>query len=117
MGRWSNNQEILPGSSVQATGPVDASKARDVGAKVGQATADAANEAADAVKNGRITAKIKSKMALDDMVKARNINVDTNGSVVTLTGSVSSDVERKRAVQLARDTEGVTSVVDNLQVR
>jgi osmotically-inducible protein OsmY len=43
--------------------------------------------------------------------------VDTNGSVVTLTGTVGSDVERKRAVQLARETEGVTSVVDNLRVR
>ena len=117
IGRWSNNREILPGSSVHATGPVDSSKARDVGAKVGEATADAANEASNAVKNAAITAKIKSKMTLDDMVKARNINVDTNGSVVTLTGSVGSDAERKRAVQLARETEGVTSVVDNLQVR
>ena len=117
IGRRSNDREILPGSSVQATGPVDSSKARAVGAKVGEATADAANEASSAVKNGSVTAKIKSKMALDDMVKAANINVDTNGSVVTLTGSVGSDAERKRAVQLARETEGVTSVNDNLRVR
>jgi osmotically-inducible protein OsmY len=88
-----------------------------VGAKVGEAAAGAANEASNAVKNAGITAKIKSKMALDEMVKARDINVDTNGSVVTLTGTVRSDAERKRAVQLARETEGVTSVVDNLQVR
>ena len=46
IGRWSNDREILPGSSVHATGPVDSSKARDAGAKVGQAAADAANEAA-----------------------------------------------------------------------
>jgi len=117
IGRRSNNWEILPGSKVQATGPVDSSKARDVGAKVGEATAEAANEASSAVKNASVTAKIKSKMALDDMVKARNINVNTNGSVVTLSGSVSTDAERKRALQLARETEGVTSVVDNLRVR
>ena len=117
IGRRSNNWEILPGSPVHATGPVDSSKARDAGAKVGEATANAANEASIAVKNASVTAKIKSKMALDDMVKARNINVDTNGTVVTLTGSVSSDAERKRAVQLARETEGVASVIDNLVVR
>jgi osmotically-inducible protein OsmY len=64
-----------------------------------------------------VTAKIKSKMALDDMVKARTINVDTTGSVVTLTGTVGSNQERERAVRLARETVGVTNVVDKLQVK
>jgi hyperosmotically inducible protein len=61
-----------------------------------------------------LTAKIKSKMALDDSVKAHNINVDTNGTVVTLTGTVQSDQERERAVRLAKETAGVTQVVDRL---
>jgi osmotically-inducible protein OsmY len=56
-------------------------------------------------------------MALDDMVKARTINVDTTGSVVTLTGTVASNQERERAVRLARETVGVTNVVDKLQVK
>ena len=56
-------------------------------------------------------------MALDDMVKARTINVDTTGSVVTLTGTVESNQERERAVRLARETAGVTNVVDKLQVK
>lgn len=64
-----------------------------------------------------LTAKIKSKMALDDHVNARAVNVDTSGSVVTLTGVVGSPAARDRAVSLARDTEGVTRVVDRLQVR
>jgi osmotically-inducible protein OsmY len=34
-----------------------------------------------------------------------------------LSGSVNSAAERQKAVQLARDTEGVTSVVDRLVVR
>jgi osmotically-inducible protein OsmY len=55
-------------------------------------------------------------MALDDHVKARTINVDTSGSVATLSGVVTSADERKRAVQLARDTEGITRVVDKLEV-
>ena len=54
-------------------------------------------------------------MVLDDLVKARNINVDTNGSVVTLTGVVGSEAERQRALQLAKQTEGVTSVIDHLR--
>ena len=64
-----------------------------------------------------LTAKIKSKMALDDHVNARAVDVDTSGSVVTLTGVVGSVAARERAVSLARDTEGVTRVVDRLQVR
>src|SRR5687768_13632934 len=35
-----------------------------------------------AMSAGALTAKIESKMALDDHVKARAINVDTSGSVV-----------------------------------
>ena len=56
-------------------------------------------------------------MVLDDLVKARNIHVETNGTVVTLTGAVDSEAERKRAVELAKETEGVTSVIDHLRVR
>ena len=115
LGRWSSGSKIVPGSPVHAAGPVDTSKAREAGAKVGEATAKAANEAQEALANGATTAKIKSKMVLDDLVKARNINVDTNGSVVTLTGVVGSEAERQRALQLAKQTEGVTSVIDHLR--
>jgi hypothetical protein len=117
LGRWSGGGEFWPDSPVSAANPVDPGKARDLGAKVGEATANAANQAKDALATSGLTAKIKSKMALDDLVKARNINVDTNGSTVTLTGVVGSEAERQRAVQLAKETAGVTSVIDQLQVR
>src|SRR5262249_18422458 len=117
LGRWSSNAKVQPNSPVSASGPVDTGKARDVGAKVGEATANAANQAEEAIAQGAVTAKIKSKMALDDLVKARNIDVDTNGTVVTLTGVVGSEAERKRAMELGKETEGVTSVIDHLQVR
>jgi cytoskeletal protein RodZ len=117
LGRWSTNAKVVPESPAVASGPVDTSKARDVGAKVGEATAKAANQAEDAIAHAAVTAKIKSKMALDDLVKARNVHVDTNGTTVTLTGVVGSPAERKRAVELAKETDGVTSVVDHLQIR
>jgi osmotically-inducible protein OsmY len=43
--------------------------------------------------------------------------VDTAGSVVTLSGVVQSADERERAVRLARETEGVTQVIDRLEVK
>jgi hypothetical protein len=70
--------------------------------KTASTVGDAAKKADQAVDAGALTLKIKSKMALDDMVKARTINVDTTGSVVTLTGTVQSNQERERAVRLAR---------------
>ena len=117
VGRWTTNAKVVPDSPAGASGPVDTSKARDAGARIGETTAKAADQAEDAIKQGAVTAKIKSKMVLDDLVKARNIHVETNGTVVTLTGVVDSEAERKRAVEIAQETKGVTSVIDHIQVR
>jgi len=63
-----------------------------------------------------ITSAVKTKMAADNTVKASEINVDTHNHVVTLNGTVGSNAEKERAVMIARNTKGVTSVVDNLTV-
>ena len=74
-------------------------------------------DAPAAVAAAAFTSKIKAKMALDDLVKAADINVDTDGSVVTLTGDVGSKDEQRRAVRIATETAGVTKVVNHLRVR
>ena len=63
-----------------------------------------------------VTTRVKAKFAQDDLVKAHEINVDTRQGVVTLTGDVDTMAARQQAVRLARDTEGVTNVVDELRV-
>jgi hyperosmotically inducible periplasmic protein len=63
-----------------------------------------------------ITSSVKSKLIADEVVKARNINVDTHDRVVTLTGTVQSPVEESRAIEIARDTKGVADVVDKMSV-
>ena len=78
---------------------------------------DAASKVGDTVSDSALTAKIKSKMVLDDDVAARGIDINTSGTIVTLTGIVRSADERARAVRLAQETKGVTKVVDKLQVR
>jgi hyperosmotically inducible protein len=102
--------------TVGTTG-VDTQRAREVGAKVGEKTATAADQARRAINDGAVTAKIKAKMALDDTVKALDIDVDTVGTTVTLSGVVATDAQRQKALQLARETDGVKQVVDQLQVR
>jgi hypothetical protein len=105
-----------PAATTGSDGLIDETRAREAGARVGETVAEGANEAQQAVADGALTAKIKAKMALDDRVKAAQIDVDTAGAIVTLSGRVASEDERARAMQLARDTDGVTSVVDRLVV-
>ncbi|HEX2455185.1 MAG TPA: BON domain-containing protein [Vicinamibacterales bacterium] len=111
-GGWLRDRDGRP---VGTTG-IDTTKAKQVGAEVGQKAAAAAAQAETAIEAGSLTAKIKAKMALDDRVHSTAINVDTKDGVVTLSGEVSSEMERQRAVLLARETNGVRSVVDNLKV-
>jgi osmotically-inducible protein OsmY len=106
-----------PSSSVGTGGYVDTDKAREVGAEIGEKTALAAQQLKENAQEAAITAKIKAKMALDEMVKARAIDVTTDDSTVVLSGSVASAAERGRAVALARETSGVTEVVDRLVIR
>ena len=63
-----------------------------------------------------VTTAVKTKMASDDTVKASEINVDTHNHVVTLNGTVGSQAEKERAVMIARNTNGVSNVVDDLTV-
>jgi hyperosmotically inducible protein len=96
---------------------VDVDRARQAGAEVGEEVAEGANEVERAASDAAMTAKIKSKMALDDSVDALDIDVDTTNGVVTLSGSADSEISRNRAVQLARETDGVRSVVDRLSIQ
>lgn len=63
-----------------------------------------------------LTAKVQSKYFLDDEVKGRDIDVTTSNGVVTLTGRVDNEAERRQALALARNTEGVKNVVDRLEI-
>jgi hypothetical protein len=63
-----------------------------------------------------VTMKVKAKFAQDDIVKAHQIDVTTRDGVVTLTGEVDTMAARQQAVRLARETGGVTNVVDELRV-
>jgi hyperosmotically inducible protein len=115
--QWSDHHWPLRSRRVA----VEAEAAKERAVKLANRAATNAGSAATklggTMTEGAITAKIKSKMALDDHVKARAININTSGSVVALTGVVASAQERARALDLARDTEGVSQVIDRLQVR
>jgi len=64
----------------------------------------------------RITTSIQSKYFMDDRIKGRHIVVTTNAGVVTLNGEIADETERAEALLLARTTEGVKRVEDNLTI-
>jgi hyperosmotically inducible periplasmic protein len=102
--------------AVATSGKVDVNRARERGAEVGERVAVAAEKVKETAAEAALTSKIKAKMVLDDYVKARAIDVTTSGSVVTLSGTVRSVEEHDRATRLARETAGVSQVVDHLTV-
>jgi hyperosmotically inducible periplasmic protein len=68
------------------------------------------------VADSAITANVKSKLAVDPETSALKIKVDTDGGVVTLAGAVPTQAEKAQAEQIARNTEGVTRVINNITV-
>lgn len=85
------------------TGAMD--RMRDAGSSVGDALSDAG-----------ITTAVKTKMLADPDVGGLKIDVDTASGIVTLTGNVNSPAEKRRAVEVAKGTDGVKEVKDNLKI-
>ena len=70
------------------------------------------------VKDSVITTKIKTKLAAEHLGSAKHIKVNTDrNGVVWLSGTANSQEEVNQAVTIARNTEGVKSVKNELKVQ
>jgi len=74
------------------------------------------NPVGGVVDDSTITTRINHEMLKDDLVKAHQIDVDTIGGHVMLTGVVATPEESARAVQIARNVPAVKSVTNNMQI-
>lgn len=97
-----------------------ADRAKDKADEKADKVANKSQERADRVGNDIsdtwITTKLQSKYYVDPDVRGLNIDVTTNGGVVTLTGKVANTTERERALALAKSTDGVKQVIDKLTI-
>jgi hyperosmotically inducible periplasmic protein len=84
--------------------------------EVPTAATSGVGEIVDIAADGAITTAVKTKFLADPSISGLKIDVDTKGNVVTLTGIVPTEAEKTRALETARKTDGVKSVVDNLKV-
>lgn len=77
----------------------------------------AMTKAGDTLADAAITTKVKTAMLADSEVKGLQINVDTVGGVVTLTGTVDNKTNIDKAVSLTKGIEGVKSVENKLTAK
>lgn len=92
---------------------------RDADAKTDEAqrkAGETADDIGDAAANAALTSLVKTKFLADTTISGLRIDVDSKNGVVTLTGTVPSAAEKNRALKVARETEGVKSVVDRLKI-
>ena len=76
----------------------------------------AADATAQVSSDMTITAKVNAALAVDDKLKATQINVDTREGHVTLTGQAPDPQSRERATTLASSVDGVKNVNNQLIV-
>ena len=69
------------------------------------------------IDDASITASVKTHLAEEKAITLTRINVDTNNGIVSLNGVVDSESMKQRAGEIARQTDGVEKVVNNLQVQ
>ncbi|MFN4259445.1 MAG: BON domain-containing protein [Gemmataceae bacterium] len=60
--------------------------------------------------------RVRARLRWDKTLAGQQIDVHAHGGHVTLQGSVATDNQRQRAVDLAQSTEGVVAVTDQLKL-
>lgn len=97
--------------------------AKNTAVGVGEGTKEGAESTVEAVKEApkntddmAISTAIKGKLADDELVNASHIDVDTDNGIVYLKGHQDNEQAKSRAEQVARQTDGVKGVVNQIVV-
>ncbi len=67
--------------------------------------------------DAQVASDVQNKIYGDPGIQSRQISVQAANGVVTLSGDVNSDVERNAAANDAGAIDGVSTVINNLQVQ
>jgi hyperosmotically inducible periplasmic protein len=93
-------------------------KAERAGEKAADKTASAAKKTGRAIDDGWIKSKIYTQYLADwnTVLDDSDIDIDVDHGAVTLNGTVKSMAAKTKAASIAKATDGVKSVRDNLKV-
>ena len=103
-------------SGVKSTVKEGAGKTKDGAEKAVDKTKEGLSKTGEVITDSWITTRVHSKFVGEDLLKDSDINVDTKDHVVTLKGTVMSAAGRARAVEQAKEVEGVKRVIDQLTI-
>lgn len=109
------NRDLAEQVALSIEGVEEVDNQLEVNSNVDQSDAERTS-LANNFKDATTTATVKSKLLWNRHTQGLDIDVNTNNSVVTLTGAADSDAARELAERLAANTEGVRSVRNNIVV-
>src|SRR6476661_1938354 len=66
--------------------------------------------------DAQVASDVQNKINGDSSIPDKQLNINANNGVITLTGTVASDAARNAAANDAAQIEGVKTVVNNLEV-
>ena len=102
-------------TSARAPAPASTSMHR-AGENTEGAVKNAYTGTATALTDTKITTKVKAAFATGKGIDSNDIHVKTTAGVVTLAGQVKNSEMAARLVAIAKNTEGVRAVTNDLQV-
>ena len=123
-----NNELVVDAAAAKSTARKAITATENAARKTGEKTKEIAGKSANETKrivsatgeeitDGWITTKVKTKFSGETLLKGSDLHVDTDDKVVTLKGTVASKAARTRAAEIARGTEGVKRVVEEIVVK
>jgi len=81
-----------------------------------KSTNTATNNTEEAASDTSITTKVKAALLAEPNLKSRNIKVETNNGIVTLSGDLDSQEHIDKAQEITKPIAGVQDVKNNLNV-
>jgi hyperosmotically inducible protein len=81
-----------------------------------QEVKQSADKSGNPITDGWLTLKIHAQFIPDKALENSDIDVDTKNGMVVLNGTVATSAGKERAVAIAKATDGVKGVKDNLRV-
>lgn len=107
----------IPALAQDTSAPAPASTSMHrAGEKTEGAVKNAYTGTATALTDTKITTKVKAAFATGKGIDSNDIHVKTTAGVVTLGGQVKNSAMAARLVAIAKNTEGVRAVTNDLRV-
>lgn len=110
------DSEVEKALAAELVESLDGVKSVDNRLTVLSTEADKDNVMLSALMDSKVETVVKTKLLIESEVNGTDIEVEVNQGTVVLTGTVDSSSEKQLAVAIAKNTDDVKKVVNNLTI-